>query len=117
MAQRVTVTLEDDLDSGPAAERLRFAVGGSDYEIDLSTKNAAALRKQHGGRPTNALGPGRADRGAAPRLTGPRWPLCIPHCCRCPGGTSGLACLAPKQRWMYRSLAAALRRGRRTLRG
>ena len=46
MAQRVTVALEDDLDGGPAAETVRFSVGGSDYEIDLSTKNAAALRKQ-----------------------------------------------------------------------
>jgi len=46
MAQRVTVALEDDLDGGPAAETVRFSVSGSDYEIDLSTKNAAALRKQ-----------------------------------------------------------------------
>jgi len=46
MAQRVTVALEDDLDGGPAAETVRFSVGGSDYEIDLSTKNAAALRKK-----------------------------------------------------------------------
>jgi len=46
MAQRVTVALEDDLDGGPAAETVRFAFGGSDYEIDLNAKNAAALRKQ-----------------------------------------------------------------------
>jgi hypothetical protein len=46
MAQRVTVALEDDLDGGPATETVRFAFGGSDYEIDLNTKNAAALRKQ-----------------------------------------------------------------------
>ena len=38
MAQRVTVALEDDLDGGPADETVRFAFGGSDYEIDLSKK-------------------------------------------------------------------------------
>ena len=46
MAQRVTVTLEDDLDGGPADETVRFAFGGAEYEIDLSTKNAAAFRKK-----------------------------------------------------------------------
>jgi nucleoid-associated protein Lsr2 len=45
MAQKVTVALEDDLDGRPAEETVRFAVGGSEYEIDLSTKNAAAFRK------------------------------------------------------------------------
>ena len=46
MAQRVTVTLEDDLSGGPADETVRFAFGGADYEIDLSTKNATAFRKK-----------------------------------------------------------------------
>jgi len=46
MAQRVTIALEDDLDGGPAAETLRFGFGGAEYEIDLSTKNAAAFRKR-----------------------------------------------------------------------
>src|SRR5438067_6440686 len=46
MAQRVTIALEDDLDGGPADETVRFGFGGADYEIDLSTKNAAALRRQ-----------------------------------------------------------------------
>jgi hypothetical protein len=45
MAQKVTVALEDDLTGGPAAETVRFAVNGTDYEIDLSATNAAALRK------------------------------------------------------------------------
>jgi Lsr2 len=44
MAQRVTVELEDDLDGGPAAETVRFGVDGSEYEIDLSNKNATAFR-------------------------------------------------------------------------
>ena len=44
MAQKVTVVLEDDLDGGPADETVRFGLGGADYEIDLSTKNATAFR-------------------------------------------------------------------------
>ena len=46
MAQKVSIALEDDLDGGPAAETVRFALGGAEYEIDLSKKNAAAFRKQ-----------------------------------------------------------------------
>jgi hypothetical protein len=45
MARRTVVTLEDDIDGGPADETLRFGVDGSDYEIDLNTKNAAALHR------------------------------------------------------------------------
>ena len=46
MAQRVTVALEDDLDGGPADETVRFRIGAAEYEIDLSTKNARALRRR-----------------------------------------------------------------------
>jgi hypothetical protein len=46
MAQKITVALEDDLEGGPADETVRFAIGGVDYEIDLSRKNAAAFRRQ-----------------------------------------------------------------------
>ena len=46
MAQRVTITVEDDLGGGPADETVRFAFGGAEYEIDLSTKNATAFRKK-----------------------------------------------------------------------
>jgi len=45
MAQRVTVVLEEDLDGGQADETVRFAFGSADYEIDLSAKNAHALRR------------------------------------------------------------------------
>jgi hypothetical protein len=44
MAQKITVTLEDDLDGGPAAETVRFTFGATDYEIDLNKKNARAFR-------------------------------------------------------------------------
>jgi hypothetical protein len=46
MAQKVTVTLEDDLTGGPADQTVRFAFDGTDYEIDLNAKNAAAFGKQ-----------------------------------------------------------------------
>ena len=46
MAQKVTVALEDDLDSGPANKTVRFGLDGADYEIDLSTRNSAAFRAQ-----------------------------------------------------------------------
>ena len=46
MAQKVTVELEDDLDGGPAGETVRFGVDGSEYEIDLSKRNAAAFRRK-----------------------------------------------------------------------
>jgi hypothetical protein len=38
-------TLVDDLDGSEAAETIAFALDGATYEIDLSKKNAAALRK------------------------------------------------------------------------
>jgi hypothetical protein len=42
----VTARRQDDIDGGPANETVRFGLGGADYEIDLSTKNAVAFRKQ-----------------------------------------------------------------------
>lgn len=48
MAQQTTVTLTDDLDGGKAAETVSFGLDGRIYEIDLSKKNAAALRKALG---------------------------------------------------------------------
>ena len=44
MAQRVHVTLEDDLDGSKADETIKFGLDGVDYEIDLSKKHAKALR-------------------------------------------------------------------------
>jgi hypothetical protein len=44
MAQKVTVALEDDLDGGPADQTVRFGPDGAEYEIDLSSGNAAAFR-------------------------------------------------------------------------
>ena len=46
VAQRVIVTLEDDLGGGQADETVRFAFGGAEYEIDLTAKNAKTFRKK-----------------------------------------------------------------------
>jgi hypothetical protein len=45
MAQRVVTELTDDTDGKPADETVTFALDGREYEIDLTAKNAAALRK------------------------------------------------------------------------
>ncbi len=44
MAQKVHITLEDDLDGGDATETVSFGLDGRSYEIDLNDKNAAGLR-------------------------------------------------------------------------
>ena len=45
MAQRVVVTLFDDIDGGEAAETVTFSLDGKTYEIDLNPANAKKLRK------------------------------------------------------------------------
>ena len=45
MAQKIQTLFIDDIDGGEAEGTVRFGLDGTDYEIDLSTKNAAALRK------------------------------------------------------------------------
>jgi Lsr2 len=44
MAQRVEVILEDDIDGSRADETVRFAYDKTQYEIDLSSEHAQALR-------------------------------------------------------------------------
>lgn len=44
MASKTVVELLDDLDGGMADETVSFSLDGVDYEIDLSTANATALR-------------------------------------------------------------------------
>src|SRR5258708_30476895 len=46
MATRIAIVLEDDLDGGPADQTLQFGLGGTEYEIDLSAKNATTFRRQ-----------------------------------------------------------------------
>jgi hypothetical protein len=44
MAQKVLVTLEDDLSGGPAEETIKFMLDDVQYEIDLNASHAADLR-------------------------------------------------------------------------
>jgi len=44
MARRTQVTLVDDVDGGAASGSVTFALDGNTYDIDLSTRNASALR-------------------------------------------------------------------------
>src|SRR3712207_9028086 len=86
MAQKVTVTLVDDLDGGKAEETVGFGLDGVSYEIDLSSSNAGKLRdaladfvasaRKAGGR---KRGPGRPAgvKAAAPASSGSRANLAI----------------------------------------
>jgi Lsr2 len=71
MAQKVVVEKTDDTNGKPADETVTFGLDGREMEIDLTTKNAAALRKvfekyiQHGRR----VG-GRRARSADPARSG-----------------------------------------------
>lgn len=71
MARRIIVRLEDDLDGSSAERTLRFRIGGVDYEIDLSQKNAARFRMQLAPFIEHArkaeMGPRRPVRTAASR--------------------------------------------------
>lgn len=46
MAQKVVVSLVDDLDQSEADETVEFGLDGATYEIDLSDANASALRER-----------------------------------------------------------------------
>jgi hypothetical protein len=69
MAQKVTVTLEDDLTGGPAKQTVQFAFDGTDYEIDLNAKNAAAFGKQLAPYLEHARKAGRAQPRRPGRAT------------------------------------------------
>ncbi|MFF7775513.1 Lsr2 family protein [Streptomyces tanashiensis] len=67
MAQRVVVTLSDDIDGGEAAETVAFGLDGKMYEIDLNAANAKKLRKALA--PYLAAGRKQPARVAAGRST------------------------------------------------
>lgn len=45
MAQKILTSFIDDLDGSKAEGTVRFGLDGAEYEIDLNTKHADALRK------------------------------------------------------------------------
>ena len=65
MAQKVTVEMTDDLDGSPADVTVAFAVDGTAYEIDLSKRHAAAMRRAFGRYIEHARKAGQTRR--APR--------------------------------------------------
>jgi nucleoid-associated protein Lsr2 len=64
MAQKVTVEMTDDLDGSTADVTVAFAVDGTAYEIDLSKRNAAAMRRAFGRYIEHARKAGRSKRAA-----------------------------------------------------
>ncbi|MGC9669494.1 histone-like nucleoid-structuring protein Lsr2 [Planosporangium sp. 12N6] len=75
MAKRTIHMLVDDLDGGEAAETVKFAIDGAQYEIDLSKENAAKMRDAlapyvAAGAKVGRAGGGIAQRGAASRGRG-----------------------------------------------
>ncbi len=64
MAQKHIVQLIDDLDQSEADETVLFGIDGANYEIDLSSKNAARLRDSLASYVANAR---RTSRGGGTR--------------------------------------------------
>jgi len=65
MAQKVQVTLVDDLDGSAAEETVSFALDGVGYEIDLSARNAKKLRDAFALYVGSARKAGRRSRSVA----------------------------------------------------
>jgi hypothetical protein len=68
VAQKVTVSLIDDLDGDKADETVEFGIDGKSYEIDLSSSNADKLRDALASYVAAARRPGgrrRSGGGAA----------------------------------------------------
>jgi Lsr2 len=72
MATRTAVALEDDLDGSPADETVRFGIGGSEYEIDLSKRNARTFRKKLAPFVDHARKAGRGQRRRTARTSAAR---------------------------------------------
>src|SRR3954453_21999023 len=78
MARKVQVILSDDLDENLSAdETVSFALDGTNYEIDLSDKNAQQMRDAlsryvQSARKCGLAGGSRASGGGRSRATGGR---------------------------------------------
>ena len=78
MAQKIQTLFIDDIDGGAAEGTVRFALDGTEYEIDLNAKHSEELRSALGkyvnhARKVGSLrragrGAGRAGRGAGSAL-------------------------------------------------
>jgi hypothetical protein len=63
VAQKVQISLVDDLDGSPADETVVFALDGTTYEIDLSAVNANRLRGAFANSVGHARKAGRSSSG------------------------------------------------------
>ena len=73
MAQKVNVTVTDDLDGSENAETVTFGFEGKTYEVDLAKKNRAKLEKAlapfvGAARKTSAQSRRRGGRSESPRV-------------------------------------------------
>lgn len=64
MAQKITTLFIDDIDGGQAEGTVRFALDGTEYEIDLNAKHSEELRSALGKYVTHARKVGGAARRA-----------------------------------------------------
>ena len=64
MAQKITTLFIDDIDGGVAEGTVRFALDGTEYEIDLNSKHSEELRSALGKYVTHARKVGGAARRA-----------------------------------------------------
>jgi hypothetical protein len=63
MAQKVVVSLVDDLDGKQADETVQFGLDGKNYEIDLSDAHASSLREALASYVSSARRSGGSRRG------------------------------------------------------
>lgn len=71
MAQKVNIVLVDDIDGAEASQTVSFGLDGTSYEIDLTDKNAKALREAlatYVGHARKSGGRGRARRSSSTNL-------------------------------------------------
>lgn len=64
VAQKITTLFIDDIDGGAAEGTVRFALDGTDYEIDLNAKHSEELRSALGKYVSHARKVGGASRRA-----------------------------------------------------
>lgn len=77
MAQKVLVSLVDDLDGSEADETVEFGLDGISYQIDLSTDNAGELRDALAQYIEHARRSGGRKRSAARVAAGPSRPATV----------------------------------------
>lgn len=77
MAQKVLVSLVDDLDGSEADETVEFGLDGISYQIDLSADNASELRDALAQYIEHARRSGGRKRGAARPAAGVNRPATV----------------------------------------